>query len=241
MNVIQFPWEAWEFDDPNKVSDPVLRLRPEWTLGIGEDWALRETPITGSAFNQLELVSPNKDQAVVTIKPKIGTYPDTTSGIEATLTLYLSEIGNYDLFSDISLNRIDDPAKPKFVMYLRGDGFRVPLWQVQYRKDSGGYTTLLECDPDGDDHRFKAMQGSVVNKMSGAWVPDNVYGVTDSGDYYVDGTTTGLPFAENGMLEVRVNPYADSEACQTYQSFINTAHRAVRVRTAGTWSAWRTL
>lgn len=245
MDIIKFPWEAWEFDDPGKTSTPDLRLRPEWRLmleklGVGDDWEIRETPIAGSAFNQLELVSPDKDQAVVTIKPKIGTYPDET-GTEATLTLYLSQIGNYDLFADISLNHLDDPALPVFVTYLRGDGFRVPKWIVEYKKDSGANASLLECDPDGDDHRFKASQGSVVNKMSETGDPNGLYGVADSGDYYVDGTTTGLPWAENGMLELRVNPYSSAQASQTYQSFVDTAHRAVRCRTAGTWSAWRTL
>lgn len=224
-----------------RISWDTLKADPE--LPQLDEYRIWEHPITGSDQVQLEIWRPGFDQSILRLGPE-NDWPDddsTSYPKEATLTFYLSRVRWYDCFVDVSLNRLSDPTKPKFVTFLRGDGLRVPLWQVQYKKDDGSYTTLLECDPDGDDHRFIAKRGSVVYKMSETGAIDGLTHVDDSGDYYVDGSTSGLPWAENGSLSVRINPYATSQGMQVYQSFADTTHRAVRTRTSSVWSAWRTL
>lgn len=242
LDGVYFPVETVA-EGTKRVSWDTLKADPD--IPQTEEYRIWEHLITDSIQKEIEIWRPGYDQAIMRLGPEndwVDT--DTTSyPKESTLTLYLSRKRWYDCFADISLNRLDPeyPDNPNFVIFLRGDGIRVPNFMVQSRKDSGDYETLIECDPDGDDHRFKSLRGSVVCKMSEAGSIDGLYNIEDSGPYYVDGTLSGLPWAENGSLDVRINPYSSSEGQQLYQSFINTAHRAVRALSAGVWSAWRTL
>lgn len=69
---IQFPWEAWEFDDPNKDATPVLRLKNPWLLEVVDSsgiWTINQvtgfTPIGGFAVKMTSgITSPAKGQIV---------------------------------------------------------------------------------------------------------------------------------------------------------------------------------
>lgn len=240
-----FPWGSWAADNPGRIGNPRLILKGPWRFdpenGLwGGSYQMRTSLIPGTEEYQLEFWRPGFTQTVVRIGPE-NDWPDTDGDsypLETTLTLYLSRKRWYDCFVDLSVNRFADPAVPVYVTFLRGDGIRVPKWLVQYRKDSGAYTALLECDPDGDDHRFKSYQGSVTNKMTELEDPLALAEIHGSGDYYVDGSATGLPVAENGVVEIRLNPYSANQGSAVYQSFTNRTHRYVNVKNGGTWSGW---
>jgi hypothetical protein len=90
---------------------------------------------------------------------------------------------------------------------------------------------------DPADGMLRLRTGSVAEKMTelGSVATADA---TMSGDFYVDGSTIGLPVAESGTLEIRMNPYSAEQGSQTYQSFVDKTHRYVRVKNSGTWGAW---
>lgn len=242
----RFPWDAWKMDPPDRTADPRLMLRTPWKFepenGIWSGaYQFRESPIPGTSTTQAEIWAPLYTQAVLRVGPR-NDWPDddyTSYPQESTLTLYLSRKRWYDCFVDLSVNRLFDPDKPVFVQYLRGDGIRVPSWNVEYRKDSGPYAMLLSCDPDGDDHRFIAHQGSVTQKLTEVWNPQALESVTDSGTYYVDGSSPYIPVSENGIVHVFINPYSNSQRVLEYQSFSDPTHRYIQTLSGGSWSTWR--
>lgn len=116
-----------------------IGLKPELGFGIGV-YSLLSTLVPGTSVQQLMIGNLDSDQVVLQLRPRAG-------GTESTLSFYLSEEGNYDCYADVSLNRLSDPDVPKFVTYLRGDGFPVPEWSVAFRQDAGAYTKALGYDP----------------------------------------------------------------------------------------------
>lgn len=212
--------------------------------------AVRSTPQTGTYSSRITRIPgtdplafqwdiENVGEEYSVVKISADQYKDPK---EATITLYMSRKGWYDCFADISLNRLADPDVPIFVTYLRGDGFRLPVWKVQSRRDSGAYVTHLQMDPEPDgDLRFKSLQASVVQKLTETGDPDGLVAVTDSGAYYVDGTNGDIPVAESGVLEVRINPYSTNSGLQIYRSFSDPAHQYARVRSGGLWGVWTAI
>lgn len=242
ISIDRFPWADWILD----IGGARLKLKGPWKFDPEEgvwfgSYQIQESAIPGTTETQIEAWRPGRDIAVMRIGPEndwvdtdFTSYPK-----EATLTLYLSRKRWYDCFVDLSVNRLADPAKPKFVTFLRGDGFLVPSWNVQYRKDSGAYEDLLTCNPEGDDHRFVAHKGSVAQKLSDIWTPTTSLNlITDSGMYYLDGASPDAPLAENGVITVAFNPYSANEGMMEWQSFVDRTHRYVRVKVGGVWGAW---
>lgn len=210
-------------------------------------YSCRATRIPGTdpvAF-QWEICNETEGYAVLKVAPKQWA-PDAVAYVpaEATLSLVLSRSGWYDCFADVSLNRLANPDVPIFVTYLRGDGMRLPVWQVQSRRDAGAYVTHLQLDPEpGGDMRLKELQASVVQKLTETGNPAGLTMVTDSGSYYVDGTlgVPTLPVAESGTIEVRMNPYSSDSGLQVYRSFSDPTHQYARVRSGGSWADWTAI
>lgn len=210
------------------------------SLAVDSEHLIRQTLIPGTSVYQLEAVKPNDDQMIFKIGPR-DDWPDsdaTSYPSESTLTLYLSRKRWYDCYVDISLNRLSDPAKPKFVTFLRGDGLLVPMWQVQSRKDSGSYVTLLTLDAETGG-KLVVGQGSVLCKMSESGAPGNISAVDATGPYYVDGATAGLPVAQSGLIRHSNNPYAASTRVQEYLSMSDPAHFWIRATSGGGLTTWR--
>ena len=210
------------------------------SLKVDSEHLIRQTLIPGTSVYQLEAVKPSGDQMIFKVGP-CDDWPDsdtTSYPKESTLTLYLSRKRWYDCYVDISLNRLSDPAKPKFVTFLRGDGLLVPMWQVQSRKDSGSYVTLLTLDAETGG-KLVVGQGSVLCKMSESGAPGNISAVDATGPYYVDGATAGLPVAQSGLIRHSNNPYAASTRVQEYLSMSDPAHFWIRASSGGGLTTWR--
>jgi hypothetical protein len=118
----------------------------------------------------------DKDYAVVKIDPKEDELDGVTYlPLEATLTLSIGRKRYYDCFVDVSLNRISDPANPKFVLFLRGDGEKVPIFQIQSRKNSGSYITQAEMNPLDRIWRFGDNAGI---SPEGGWMEKFSHNIT---------------------------------------------------------------
>lgn len=232
---LQLPIDIWAFSDPGKTKTPTLRLNSDWGLGVGDNWEIRHSLITGTSEYQLDMVYGNgQTQAVVRLTPD---YTGNTVPLETTISQYLSRRGYYDLYVDTTFNRLGDVNRPVFgSMMVATDGQPLPVWFLHSSTNYGAtFQRHMELDPA--DGMLRLRTGSVAEKMTELG-GINTADATMSGDFYVDGSATGLPVAENGTLEVRMNPYSADQGSQTYQSFVDRTHRYVRVKNSGTWSPW---
>lgn len=238
---MSFPNDIWEYDDSGSTDEPMLSLLPDWIFGsekgysIGTDWRLRTEQITGTEDYRLEATR-LATKAVFQVGPNYA--ENAGRPLESTITQFLSWKGNYDLYVDVTLNRLADVDVPVYgTMMIATDGQPYPKWFLYRSADYGStWDRLLEIAPDNGNLRVGC--GSVTCKMQEVGSIGGLSDVGSTGSYYVDGSVSGLPVAEAGVLEHWQNPYSEDQAVQRYQSFVTAGNRYVRVKNSGTWGSW---